>query len=59
VGDVGVFAVEVDRGVEAADGFECGRLTTKLPPCIMDADAQDVAIDGVGGPRNAGDNSGE
>ena len=48
--DVGVFAVEADGGVEAANGFQRRAADDEVAALHHGADAQDVAVDGVGGP---------
>ena len=49
-GDVGVFAVEGDAGVEAADGFERGAAGDEVAALHHGTDAEEIAVDGVGGP---------
>ena len=51
--DVGVFAVEGDGRVEAADGFERLRETDEVATLHHGADAQNVAVDRVSQPGDA------
>ena len=49
-GDVGVFTVEADGGIEAADGFECGAAGDEVASLHHGADAEDVAVERVDDP---------
>ncbi len=51
-GNIGVFAVESDAGVEAADGLESAAGDDEVAALDHGADTQEIAVDGVGAPRD-------